>query len=160
MDVGKNYVFYNNEYLFGREENIMVGTLLGEDRVGSGIYAFKLIDDGKTIRYSSSIHDELNTYNVLDFMERVSQSFQNNFERNVSIIHEDYEFIVSIPKYIDEKINIGKIEETMDEVLEDYWSVQLQEINHCIQIKMTTIELKFRVHDVHEVQFRYYKEEE
>jgi hypothetical protein len=25
---------------------------------------------------------------------------------------------------------------------------------------MTTIELKFRVHDVHEVQFRYYKEEE
>jgi hypothetical protein len=93
-------------------------------------------------------------------MERIAQLFQNNFERNASIIHEDFEFMVSIPKYIDERMHIDKIEEIMDEVLEDYWSVQLQEINHCIQIKMTTVELKFRVHDIHELQFKYYKEEE
>lgn len=148
MEIGKIYVFYKNNNLdvgIGKCIDIYNDQYLFEDEQGNKII-------------SHNIHDELNTENnVNNFIEYIAEKFQNKFQRNVSVWQEDFEFKISIPRYyLKDIFPLSKIVETMDYILEDWWSVQWCELeNNNIQFKRDSALISFRVHYVHEIQFRY-----
>jgi hypothetical protein len=131
----------------------MVGKYLTENE--EGIMAFNVINNERSVWFSTEVHDKLNTLNnTNNFIEYLATEFQNKFHRNASVWHEDYEFKISIPNNGDRILD--DIEELMNDALEDWWSVQWEELEYNnIQVKRESVLVSFRVHDVHEVQFRY-----
>lgn len=146
MEVGKNYVFL-------LLEKYHVGEYIGNE---GKFYKFRMKDG--SIRLGNNAHDEINQLcNSNQFIEYAAENFQNRFKRNVSVWQEDYEFKVSIPRfYTEDDVSLNMIEGTMNDILEDWWSVQWRELEYNnIQCKRNEIIISFRIHDVHEVEFRY-----
>jgi hypothetical protein len=154
MDKGSIYVFYNNKYNFGRDVNkVMIGEYIGNMENGSDAMVFK-IPEGE-MKFSNNAYDKLNPgNNTNNFIEYLAGKFQNEFQKNVSVWHENYEFKIQFSHEGNRVLD--DVEAVMNESLEDWWSVSWQELEYnSIQVYRNDIIVSFRVHDVHEIQFRY-----
>lgn len=146
MEVGKNYIFYNS-YL----EKYFIGKYIDFNEK-TGVYSFDVNGD---IRLGSNVHDEVNSYcNSVNFIEYTAKKFQDKFQTNASVLHEDYEFKVYIPH--NHSRILDDVEELMNDILEDWWSVQWCELeNNNIKVDRNNVIVKFRLHDVHETEMRF-----
>lgn len=162
MEKDKLYVFYSNKYCFGRDENkVYVGKYVGEVANDEGVHFFEV--EGIGGRFSTNIYDKLHaSNNIIDFMDNIAEEFQNHFKRNVSVWEDNYEIKISIPREygdMEQHFHIGEAENIMNDILENWWSAQWCELEYNnIQCKINEVLVSFRVHDIHEVQFRYNKE--
>lgn len=150
MEKGKIYVFYKN-----KNYDVGIGEYFGKYE---SCFVFKNKDE---YFMTEDVYDELNPNNdVNNFIEYIAEKFQNKFQKNVSVWQEDYEFKISIPReYAEDYISLDAIEELMDNALEDWWSVVWLELKYNkIECKRNSIEVSFRVHNIHEIQFRYNEE--
>lgn len=157
MEIGKNYIFYTTE------NQPLVGEYVNSVDEEGKIMVFKLKNGG--MRVSKNVHDELDTELTLELFYKVIKKWFRGItavkEEDITISHKDYEFNISIPRYMgeDNVFGLDRVEMAMDNILEDFWSAQLHELEHNnITVTRNTVEVSFRVHDVHEAQFRFNEE--
>lgn len=142
-------------YIFESEGKWMVGSYIGSyPSDENDIHLLKSLEDGK-IENSTNIFDKFNSINVNDFMEDIARELQNKLKRNVSVTHtENYEFNITIPDY---GLNtLEEFEYCINTVLEDWWSVQLEQLEYIIiKNREHGFIANINIDEIHKLQFKY-----
>lgn len=146
MEIGNHYIFYDGDI---PHVGNYVGTIPLEST--EAVHVFRMFDGG--YKFSNAIHDELNIMNTSElFIKEIHRRF-NLIKADIT--HNDYEFKIVIRRNIN-PVSLDDIESAMNDVLEDFWSVQWEELReNNISVHNYEVIATFRIHDIHEAEMRF-----
>lgn len=149
MEKGKFYLIYNNE------EGINVpyiGSYFGEVE---GLSLFLVKEKGYIL--TSNIHNEVFLYDSHFFLNHITRLAEEKLLQSIDCVkfHDIYE--INIPySYEKESPDLNTIHQFLDDILEDFWSIQLRELDYCvISPGMHFTNIKFKLHKEIEMQIQF-----